>query len=289
MLFPAAIVLVPCERFDEPSWSTFVGRGVDIRGALDSSLDEIETVRPMDFLESRSLVRHRGEQMSDSQILLCHVLGGGLPREVLRSARLLSGIVRLRTGDQTLADAGPSLIDAHLAVLVEGMEPQLGAFNRDVAAVVRARIEHLDRTWSDSSRARDTLDQLSGQDDAELPPDAQEILRQVRNYGEFLLVVRETLFGASAGVWLDQFGLLAWAEAHTKSQRRMDVDLGPLNAVKREMPGDGSRGAVLLELRRSDPLGRCTGVMQLRPRSISVRRDTYGGAERAAFTRPERS
>ena len=156
MLFPArsCSFLVSVST---SAWSTFVRRGVDVRGALDSSLDEIETVRPMDFLESRSLVRHRGEQMSDSQILLCHVLGGGLPHEVLRSARLLSGIVRLRTGDQTLADAGPSLIDAHLAVLVEGMEPQLGAFNRDVAAVVRARIEHLDRTWSDSSRARDAL------------------------------------------------------------------------------------------------------------------------------------
>lgn len=72
------------------AWARFVQRGVDVRDALDSSLDAIERIDALDFLETRSLIRHRQELMSDSEILFCYVLAGGFPREVMRCAQSLA-------------------------------------------------------------------------------------------------------------------------------------------------------------------------------------------------------
>jgi hypothetical protein len=94
------------------------------------------------------------------------------------------------------------------------------------------RLDHLHQEWNDSSRAAKSLSNLSEQIVAEDRDNAQELLTQVRSYGEFLLGVRKDFFEAAEGVWLDQRRLLAQAKTLARSQREMNVDLGPLNVVK---------------------------------------------------------
>lgn len=72
------------------AWVRFVQRGVNVRDALDSSLDAIEQIGALDFLETRSLILHRREAMSDTEILFCYVLAGGFPREVMRCAQSIA-------------------------------------------------------------------------------------------------------------------------------------------------------------------------------------------------------
>lgn len=72
------------------AWAKFTRRGINLRDALDSSLDAIEPIGALDFIEVRSLILYRQVKMSDSQILFCYVLSGGLPREAMRFARSLA-------------------------------------------------------------------------------------------------------------------------------------------------------------------------------------------------------
>jgi len=72
------------------AWASFVQRGINVRDALDSSLDAIERIDALDFLETRSLILHRGAEMNDAEILFCYALSGGLPREAMRCAQSLA-------------------------------------------------------------------------------------------------------------------------------------------------------------------------------------------------------
>jgi Cdc6-like AAA superfamily ATPase len=62
-------------------------RGVPVRDAFDSSFDTIVPVRRFDVNESRTLLERRAVHFPDELTLYCHSLSGGLPRDLIRSAR----------------------------------------------------------------------------------------------------------------------------------------------------------------------------------------------------------
>lgn len=80
--------------------TAFERRGLPLRDAFDSSFDEIIHVDPLDYAESRRLLYRRIIGLSEPYVALCHCLAGGLPRDLIRAARLV-----VRTADRLAATA----------------------------------------------------------------------------------------------------------------------------------------------------------------------------------------
>jgi hypothetical protein len=130
------------------AWVQFIRRGVDLRGALDSSLDAVEVLAPFTFLETRSLIRHRGERMSDSQVLLCHVLSGGIPREALRCARQVVYTQRRLPGHVNLTDIAAMVVEREAALLFDGLRARLDVQPPDVRRAAGAYLGWLRNEWT---------------------------------------------------------------------------------------------------------------------------------------------
>ena len=74
----------------EEAMSDFERRGVPIRDAFDSSLDEVLRVERLTIDQSMRLLASRGDYAFPLSFgALCHCLSGGLPRDLLRVARKL--------------------------------------------------------------------------------------------------------------------------------------------------------------------------------------------------------
>ena len=80
--------------------TAFERRGLPLRDAFDSSFDEIIHVGPLDYAESRRLLYRRVIGLTEPYVALCHCLAGGLPRDLIRAARLV-----VRTADRLAATA----------------------------------------------------------------------------------------------------------------------------------------------------------------------------------------
>ena len=80
--------------------TAFERRGLPLRDTFDSSFDEIIHVDPLDYTESRRLLYRRIIGLSEPFVALCHCLAGGLPRDLIRAARLV-----VRTADRLAATA----------------------------------------------------------------------------------------------------------------------------------------------------------------------------------------
>lgn len=86
----------------EDAMSDFERRGLPIRDAFDSSLDEVARIDELTVEESMRLLSECGNyDFPQSFGALCHCLSGGLPRELLRGARqLVRHNARIRSGSQ---------------------------------------------------------------------------------------------------------------------------------------------------------------------------------------------
>lgn len=73
----------------EDALSSFERRGLPLRDAFDSALDDVVPVRPLDFPTSRKLIRQRVIGLSSPHAALVYCLGAGLPRDIIRWARAL--------------------------------------------------------------------------------------------------------------------------------------------------------------------------------------------------------
>lgn len=73
----------------EDAMSYFERRGLPFRDVFDSSFDEIVRVGYLDFAAVLQLLQKRVVGMPIQFAAVCHILGGGLPRDVIRVAREL--------------------------------------------------------------------------------------------------------------------------------------------------------------------------------------------------------
>lgn len=71
----------------EDAMSQFERRGLPIRDVLDSSFDEVMPVEYLSYRDTHRLIRRRVVGMPIQFVALCHVIGGGLARDVIRTAR----------------------------------------------------------------------------------------------------------------------------------------------------------------------------------------------------------
>jgi hypothetical protein len=71
----------------ENAMSSFERRGLPIRDAFDSSFDEVIQVEYQPLASSKRLLSRRVLNVPDPFLCFCHVLAGGLPRDLIRVCR----------------------------------------------------------------------------------------------------------------------------------------------------------------------------------------------------------
>ena len=73
----------------EHALAAFERRGIGFRDAFDSALDDVVQVNFLNLKQSRLLLGRRILRLPDPFLHLCHMLSGGLPRDLIRHARAL--------------------------------------------------------------------------------------------------------------------------------------------------------------------------------------------------------
>lgn len=154
----------------------FARRGTPVRDVFDSSLDTVVMVDALTFREARQLLRARirasnpaetpgpsqdqdslsaaemagpdeaghGHRISDSQVLLCHCLSGGLPRDLLRFCRQLGDVNSELGGDQHLARVAEKLVNADVRSRIDALRVELrGKADIDDGSSFVAELERL--------------------------------------------------------------------------------------------------------------------------------------------------
>jgi hypothetical protein len=98
-----------------------------IRTAFDSTFDELISVGTMTYAEAEKLLDQRVISVVPRPFLaLCHVLAGGVPRELIRAVRDLIQVTDgLPPDEQTLAKVSQGLAQSKLGALRQGAIQQL--------------------------------------------------------------------------------------------------------------------------------------------------------------------
>lgn len=73
----------------EDALAAFERRGIGFRNAFDSALDDVVRIDFLDLAQSRAMLNRRILRLPDPFTQLCHMLSGGLPRDLIRHARAL--------------------------------------------------------------------------------------------------------------------------------------------------------------------------------------------------------
>jgi hypothetical protein len=107
---PGCLYLV---SLSEDAMAGFARRTPSIRSTFDSAFDELVPVGPMTYRNSEQLLFKRLTGIPRPFIALCHVLAGGLPRDLLRTARALIDAAPA-TGEKSLPDTAADLIHREL-------------------------------------------------------------------------------------------------------------------------------------------------------------------------------
>ncbi|GAB1340069.1 hypothetical protein ACE1SV_66590 [Streptomyces sp. E-15] len=103
--------------------SSFERRGLPVRDAFDSSLDTVVDVRPADLSMSRTLMRQRVIGLPEAFLCLCHVVSGGLPRDLIRAVRALVSLAKGKPEpDRMLEALTRAMVRADLERKVHALE-----------------------------------------------------------------------------------------------------------------------------------------------------------------------
>jgi hypothetical protein len=134
----------------EDALAQFERRGVPLSDSFDSSFDEIIRTAPFLLPQSVELLDRRTEGMPLGLSALCHVLAGGLPREVIRNAR---HVARGSSDEPTVLDALHELVAEDVAEKVRGTRVVLSsrALTRETE-VMEGWLNDIDARSKDASQ-----------------------------------------------------------------------------------------------------------------------------------------
>lgn len=110
---PGCLYLV---SLSEDAMAEFAHRTPSIRGTFDTAFDEVVPVGPMTYRHSEQLLFKRVTGVPRTFIALCHVLAGGLPRDLVRAARALID-ASPTDNERSLADVAGDLTGRELESL----------------------------------------------------------------------------------------------------------------------------------------------------------------------------
>jgi hypothetical protein len=132
----------------ENAISNFDRRGMPFRDAFDSAFDDMLYIDYLGLDGSRQLLNRRVLNLPGPFLCLCHVLSGGLPRDLIRITRKILDLARDGQAGRTLASLSAHMFRAELADKCRAisiasreirLEPEVTAF-----LVTVAQIEALD-------------------------------------------------------------------------------------------------------------------------------------------------
>ncbi|HEX3712532.1 MAG TPA: hypothetical protein VHV09_07045 [Trebonia sp.] len=110
---PGCLFLV---SLSEDALTGFAHQTPSIRTAFDSAFDELVPVGPMAYQHTEQMLFKRVTGVPRPFIALCHVLAGGLPRDLVRAARALIQATS-GNGEKSLAEAARKLVHDELVSL----------------------------------------------------------------------------------------------------------------------------------------------------------------------------
>jgi hypothetical protein len=129
---------------------SFALRGVPVRDVFDSSFDQVVRLKPFTPADSTELLSRRVIRFPTAAALLCHVVSGGLPRELIRTARSCVELRRALAGPPRVDEVAERLVRDELmevlsAFLLRLPEGQCPKSNTRVAQVLShvADAQHL--------------------------------------------------------------------------------------------------------------------------------------------------
>ena len=108
----------------EDALKSYDRRTLAVRSAFDSAFDEIVPVGPLSFNESEELLAKRIIGLPRPFVALCYILAGGLPRDLIRSARMLVEASN-RLGENALPALTSTLVGYELAAVKKSCLNQL--------------------------------------------------------------------------------------------------------------------------------------------------------------------
>jgi hypothetical protein len=111
---------------------SFALRGVPVRDVFDSSFDQVVRMKPFTPADSTELLSRRVIRFPIAAALLCHVVSGGLPRELIRAARSCVELRRAvaepprvdELAERLVRDELMEILSAFILRLPEGQCPQ---------------------------------------------------------------------------------------------------------------------------------------------------------------------
>ncbi len=121
---------------------SFATRGVPLRDTFDSAFDTVIEIPPMTASESCELLRARVRYFPYSAALFCHAWSGGLPRDLIRTARSCVTVLNESANPVPIADVAHRIIRQDLLHFVDAAISQQD--QADVAALLTLRHDLID-------------------------------------------------------------------------------------------------------------------------------------------------
>jgi hypothetical protein len=119
----------------------FEQRVLQGRSVFDSTFDEVIRARELDFESCKQLLRRRIAGMPDTLIAFCQVMSGGLPRDLIRMARIV--IETCALGQVRIASIVESILSDQVDILKRSLVSDMGASNSGPA--VNSMLKYLIR------------------------------------------------------------------------------------------------------------------------------------------------
>jgi hypothetical protein len=211
--------------------SSFDARGVPLRDVFDSSFDDLVLISPLALAESERLLRRRIVGLTPPFAALCHMLSGGIARELIRTARELAALSAQAEEPLALRDVARDLADSKFrrgAYSARILLSQCRDINVDKAL---AWIETLTSAPFDSGSIRSAC-RLAPVEDARktLGSVPDELVKQTVAYFYFLATVVDFMaavdkIGDERFQWRDQERQTTDALARVREQMGLNVRL----------------------------------------------------------------
>ena len=218
----------------EDALSAFERRGLSLRDAFDSAFDDIRYIGYKQLPEARQMLLRRVLNLPDPFLCLCHILSGGLPRDLIRIARAMFQSASQSGPAASLTNVARALVKQEAAAKIRAsrtamrsiaLEPEAGAFASALAALEERQLNR--RAY------RKMLDSLVAAPRPDADPVAfaklSSIQRELKAYLEFLLVTLElsTLLATRQG-WRMASERLVERLARARQSLESSVSVGTL-------------------------------------------------------------
>jgi predicted transcriptional regulator len=124
----------------EDAAAGFERRGVTFRDVFDSSFDDVLTLPFLTFAESRELLYSAAGRWTTPLVMLCHVMSGGLPRDLLRMARQVVELAEQDGGIIDVAVAARHLVWQDLSNRCHAVRHELRKLGSSAARDLYSRV-----------------------------------------------------------------------------------------------------------------------------------------------------